>query len=360
MKALIIHTGGGLGDVLLARPVADALAQAGYRVDFLVRQATSAALMGHPNIDEVLVTAQKNPSSVQQSLRWVKILRKRSYDLALLLWGTSRWAFIMLAAGIPRRVGQDSRLSYAFTFTDRVRLRSEHGDKTTHWTQILLDYPRALGIVPKEVTIQYEVDDKHIKLAQQMIAGFDFKANNGPLIGFHCGKGLALSPSRWPIAHFSSFIKELQHVLKARVILTGGPTEVELVGAIEAGLQLPALNVAGQTSLTTLAGVIKSCDVFICPDSGPMHLAAALGTPVVGIFALDSEFPQRWAPWGTSSKVICPPRPACPPGCKKETCQNFSCYLKVAPSQLSLAVKELLKEQQEQESRTKSMNNLNS
>lgn len=350
MKALIVHTGGGLGDVLLARPVIDTLAQAGYDVDFLARQATSAALSGHPHLHELIVIPSKDPPHFTDMWRWARRLRRQNYRVALLLWGTSRWAWTLRFAGIPLRVGQDSRLTYSFTFTHRVHVRSEHGDETSHWTDILLDYPRALGLTPAPPQVHFPVQECDVRQAQAYLHAFSFQNQTGPLIGFHSGKGLPLGPERWPVAHFAHIANDLQQRLGARLVLTGGPSEGPLVQAIVDRLHAPALNLAGQTSLPVLAALYSICDVTVCPDSGPMHLAAAVGCPVVGIYALDEDFPQRWAPFGVPHRVVRPPRPACHANCLKATCQDFACYLKVQPQAVSLAVAELLQPVPDKES----------
>lgn len=341
-RALVVHTGGGLGDVLLSRPVVDTLAMAGYTVDFLARQGTAVALTGHPRIRELLTIPGKDPANSRQMRAWAKTLQERNYEAALLLWSTSRWAWTLRWARIPKRVGQDSRLLYSFNFTHPVRVRSEHGDEESHWTDILLDYPRALGLQPEPARVSFPVTEESAAVATALIGAADFATHRGPVLGFHSGKGLPLGPERWPVAHFGKLARELQDHLDARLILTGGPGEVEIVRGVAEHLRPGYLNLAGSTDLPTLAAVAAQCQVYICPDSGPMHLAAAVGTPVVGIYALDEDFPKRWAPYGVPHRVIRPPRPACPPGCTKPTCANFACYLRVGPSEVARAVCELL------------------
>lgn len=345
-RALIVHTGGGLGDVLLSRPIIDTLSKAGYSVDFLARTGTAGALAGHPNLNELLTIDSKDPSDFREMRRWAERLRKREYDATILLWSTSRWAWTLYLSRIPVRVGQDSRLLYSFLFTHRIRVRSEHGDEKSHWTDILLDYPRALGLEPpRPVEVRYPISQADREKAKQNIGEFDFGSQDGPLIGFHSGKGLPLTSERWPVAHFAELARALQEELGARLILTGGPGEVEIVSSLEERLDRPCVNLAGKTDLATLAALQEQMEIFVCPDSGPMHLAAAVGTPVVGIYALDEDFPNRWAPYGTSCRIVRPPRPACRPGCTKPTCPDFRCYLTVEPSAVVESVRELLAEE---------------
>ncbi len=337
-----MHTGGGIGDVLLSAPVIDCLSDANFQVDLLARSGTAMALATHPKIHERLTIDDKDPLTLADMRRWAALLKVRNYEVALLLWSTSRWAWTLAWSGIPVRVGQDSRLLYSWLFTDRVRVRSEHGDVDSHWTQILLDYPRKLGLENSSPKVVFPLTSVAKAKAEELISGFDFGDLDGPLLGFHCGKGLPLGPERWPIQHFQKIATDLQTNLRARLILTGGPQEVEIVRLLGRGLDKPFLDLAGRTNLPELAAIAERCLVFVCPDSGPMHLAAAVGTPVVGIFALDEDYPKRWAPFGVPHMIVRPTRPACPPGCKKPTCQSFSCYLKVTPDEVTLAVRELL------------------
>ncbi len=341
--ALIVHTGGGLGDVLLSTPVIDTLADAGYQVDYLARTQTSSVLKNHRNLKNLLTINGKGPGSLKEMREWAARLKSENYSAALLLWWSCRWAWTLYWAGIPHRVGQDSRLLYSFLFSHRIKIRSEHGDEDTHQTEILLDYARGLGLQNDGPEVSFKVSEEASERARALLQQGDFGTLDGPLLGFHSGKGLPLSRDRWPVDHFAELASNLQSNLQARLVLTGGGSEVELVGDLSRQLQLPHANLAGQTDIETLGALAAEMDAFVCPDSGPMHVAAAVGTPVVAIFALDEDFPKRWAPFGVLHEVVSPVRPACPPNCKKPTCPNFSCYRKIRPEQLTEAVVRLLK-----------------
>ena len=295
-----------------------------------------------PALDEVPIhTRNARPAGEGPPHRWPRRPPARMLcPLGRRSWQSQRsWVqrqVLIPLVNLPHR-GSELRV------THRVRIRSEHGDDTTHWTEILLDYPRAVGIAPPEkVQPCFSLSQENRNEAQERLNEFDFGSLDGPLIGFHSGKGLELTSQRWPVDRFAQFARELQEQLNARLVLTGGPQEIEIVGAISSQLQLPHANLSGKTRLPVLAALAEACDLFVCPDSGPMHLAAAVKTPVVGIYALDEDFPKRWAPFGVPHRIIRPPRPACPPGCKKPTCPNFSCYLKVQPSEVVAAASQLL------------------
>ena len=153
---------------------------------------------------------------------------------------------------------------------------------------------------------------------------------------------MRLEQGRWPVEVFACWARALREELGARLVLTGGPDEVDLVGSVASLAGVPVLNLAGRTDLPTLAALARRCAVFVCPDSGPMHLAAVLGTPTVGIYALDEDFPDRWAPLGAPARIVRPSGRCCPPGCRKATCPDFHCYRAVPTEQVVQAVRDLL------------------
>ena len=102
------------------------------------------------------------------------------------------------------------------------------------------------------------------------------------------------------------------------------------------------IDLAGACSLRETAALIEQMNVFICPDTGTGHLAAALGVPVVDIFPLRSDFPARWRPAGTSHRIIRPTAWECDGPCVKETCPRFTCLLHIDPQEVVAAAVELI------------------
>ncbi|MBN9418749.1 MAG: glycosyltransferase family 9 protein [Candidatus Eremiobacteraeota bacterium] len=337
-KFLVIHTAGGIGDVLLSTAVVHALHQAypGSQVDFLCQSRTAAALQDNPEIQELYQWPDRRPHSLGELWHWAKLLRAKRYDASLVLWSNTQVAWLTFLAGIPVRVGQDSRLAYSFLYTHRVRVRSEHGDEETHWSEILLDFVRALGPTPGPPRVRLEISADDRQRAERLLEPL---AGSGPLIGFHPFKGPPVPLDRWPLPVFAGWLQALRQQLNARIVVTGSPGEkpyadqiVALAGAEK------VLNLAGKTDLATLAAVTQQVDVFVCPDSGPMHVAAAAGARVVGIYALEEDFPQRWAPLTPTARVLRPQPTGCPKGCRKPTCRDFRCYQTVTPQQVVEAV----------------------
>lgn len=340
-KILIVHTGGGLGDVLLSTPVIEAL-KFNYpeaKIDFLARSSTAAAIKNNPFIHSVY-TINKARLSWSEVFSWSRRIAGQKYDAALILWSNTTLALMLYLANIPIRVGQDSRFSYSWTYTHKVRIRSEHGDDQSHWSDIMLDFVRALRLPVPPFKPRFVISDQAVGQAQQLMQALP--QNSGPVIGLHPSKGISNVDKRWPTSVFANWLNALYHQLQARLVVTGGPQELEITKRIIEEAKVPCLNLAGKTDTEVLAAVARQCQVFICPDSGPAHLAAISGVPTLDICALKEDFPNRWKPVGAPVKIIRPASWNCRRLCRKNECPDFNCYKQIDGQQIVEGVKQLL------------------
>ncbi len=351
-NSLVIITHGGMGDLLLSSVLAEALHRCypGCRVTFWAQRRFAPLLENHPFIDALLDLDPTAPL-----LQNAKLLRQYQFDTVLVPWSVSRHAWLTTLAGIPTRVGQGGRLTYSFLFTHPVRVRSVYGDTTSHWADIQLDYARALGcqappeLEPVVVTTATEKAWATAFLKEKGLAA------DKPICGLHICKGLSVDEQRWPLDRFVDIAARLIEKGFA-VILTGTAAEKPLTASVaaqateklvesqfETSQAAPAIfDLAGACSLRETAALIEQMNVFICPDTGTGHLAAALGVPVVDIFPLRSDFPARWRPAGTKHRIIRPTAWECGGPCVKETCPRFSCLLHIDPQEVAEATIELI------------------
>ncbi len=339
---LVVHCGGGLGDVLLSTCVVSALKDAGANnLDFLCLAKNAGALKGHPEIRQLHLLENRSPSGLKAWLEWRQRLSSHRYSGAVVLWGNSSLAWLLRASGIPVRVGQDSRLLYSFLYSHKVRVRSEHGDQESHWTDVLLDYVRALGVVCTNPKVHLEISEGAKQKAQSLLAVAGEAQR--PLIGFHCSKGLKPDLNRWPVEVFAQWARALHDQFGATICLTGSGAEKLLTDELQRLAKLErCIDIAGQTDVETLAAVASQCQLFVCPDSGPMHVAAAAGCKILAIYALAEDFPKRWAPFTPHKVVIRPTPTGCPPNCLKGTCPDFRCYRSVTTREVVSAARSLL------------------
>jgi heptosyltransferase-3 len=333
-RALLIALGGGVGDTFLASVVARALRMRFATVDMLAEKSHRAVLHGNPDISEVLESG--DPSE----------LRRRKYAASVCTWATLDNALSSLRARIPVRVGQARRL-YSALFTKRVVVRSELGDRTSHWTQILLDYTRALGCDTADTQPRVTLTDADRTEAQRLLENARV---DGPFAVLHPTRGIH-RPSRWPSAPFGRIVNELVERYRIPVLVTGSQDDRSFATRVFAEARTAprefaprsaaAINVAGATSLRGLTALAERAQFVVAMDSGPMHLAASTGTPTVGIFALRTDEPRRWAPLGARTAIVEGTYP-CPPWHRKETCPDFACVRALHTDTLVAAIDRLL------------------
>jgi ADP-heptose:LPS heptosyltransferase len=309
-RALLVAAGGGIGDTLLAGVVAHALRSRYAHVEALVLPAHRAIAEHDPAIERVQVLASALPTAED--------LRGIGYAAAVVTWATFTTALVPALARIPVRVGQ-ARRPYSPLFTKRVTVRSELGDRTTHWTQILLDYARAIGCDDPVARPAFVPTAEDRDAAQTLLRE---RGIDGPFALLHPTRGLSAQRERWPAAGFIALAGALRERDAIPLLVTGAAGDAAVSEAIAHGAG--AVSIAGATTIGTFAALAERARYVVAIDSGPMHVAAAVGAPTVGIFALQSDEPDRWAPLGPRTAVVRAVYP-CPPGHRKETCPDFAC-----------------------------------
>jgi heptosyltransferase-2 len=146
------------------------------------------------------------------------------------------------------------------------------------------------------------------------------------------------------VEKFASIADSLARRFNAKLIFTGSPSEKNLTEEIRSLTKSPSITMAGRTSIKQMAALAKRCNLFVCPDSGPMHIAAATGTPVVGIYGLKEDFPKRWAPYNCPNRIIRLENIPCDLKCIKADCPRFLCYEAIPDEMIVKAAEEVLGE----------------
>lgn len=329
-KALLYCAGGGVGDSLTATVVARALRTRFERVDALTLPGHAAALERVPDLDRVLLDAGQAESDLAH------VLADEDYDAAVVTWATPRTARVPHLARIPVRVGQARRL-YSWRFTDRVIVRSETGDVTTHWSQILLDYARAIGCDTANTAPAFVPTADDEREAQQLLERLDITNTRFAIV--HATNAIAPERGIWPTQGWAALTRALQERFGVRVLLSGVSADVEIVGRIAA--ESGGISIAGTTSLGAFGALAQRALAFTGITTGSMHIAAAVGCPTVGIFPFQTDTPERWAPLGRCTAVVRATFP-CRPGERKENCPDYACIAHLNVPQILAALGQLL------------------
>lgn len=315
-RALLVCAGGGIGDSLIASVCAQALLTKYESVDAITLPGHCETLEHVPEIAQVFVDDGEAVGEFSAQF-------KDKYAASIVTWATQRTAEIPFRARIRIRAGQSRRL-YSRLFTHRVEVRSETGDVTTHWSQILLDYARALGCDIAAPQPHFAVAQRDREEAARILAQ---RAIPGPFAIVH--PTCSVSPNRpvWPLQGWIALVRELQTRYNVAMLISGAPADIPIVEALAAATG--AISLAGAVSIGGFAAIAQRAQFFVVMHSGPMHVAAAVGTPTVGIFPLQADFPDRWAPLGPRAATVRASY-ACRGGERMETCPDYLCVANLA------------------------------
>jgi heptosyltransferase-1 len=322
------------GDVLHALPTLEALRQAypEAHITWLVESAYAPLLAGHPALNEVWVAPRLRPaeffsgSNPARLGRLVRQLRAHPFDLVLDLQGLLKSAVWVALAKSPRKVGYDRTREFSYlALTDRV----PPFDPEAHAVRRYLNLAHYLGapLTPPRFRL-----------------GLDAAADLAALLPGRAGRPLAvLHPGArwvsklWPPASWVRLAEWLNQ-RGFQVAVTGSAADQELVAGLVAQSQAPLINLAGRTSLAELAGVLRQASLAVTTDTGAMHLAAALDTPVVALFGPTA--PWRTGPFGPGHRVVRLDLPCSP--CFKRRCPEPRCLTDLTPEMVQAACEKIL------------------
>ncbi len=294
MKILLIHPF-GIGDVLFSLPLADALRQAYPEafIGYLCNRRTEQLVKIWPQVDRHFVFEKDEfraawHSSKAKGLRHLlgllQTIRAERFDVAVDLSLGWQMGCASLAAGIPQRVGFDFRGRGRF-LTRKLPLS---GFQNKPVADYYLDLLPLLGLEkPEQIRLKLELPSYVASQVEEFLAPYRIHAEER-LIGIVPGGGASWGPAsvfkQWPPERFAETAHALLSRQKIRVILFGDNQEFSLCRKIAEKMNQPPILATQISSLVLLAGLLKRCELVIGNDSGPMHLATAVGTKTVSIF----------------------------------------------------------------------------
>ena len=295
-----------LGDVLHALPVARALRRAlpGAHLTWVVEAREYAILRDHPDLDSVVPVDTRlwrrlvwRPSGAREVLSKVGRLRERirraSFDVAIDLQGLLKSGLLTAYTGAPVRIGFSAgrcRERWNALFTNR---HVTPPVSARHVVEQYLALLAPLGIDPGPVEFHVPVPAAAERRMEELLVKEGVKPGDR-LVAINPGAGRA--NKRWPVARFSALAERLASEAGARVLLLWGPDEAFMARDIALALPGHSALLAPPTDLGELTALLKRCRLMIANDTGPLHLAAALGTPALGLFGPTSA--ERNGPYG--------------------------------------------------------------
>lgn len=272
-----------IGDTLFTIPTMQALRTRypAARITALAHAATVPLLGRVPALDDVVILPFREDWAGPTALfRTLRRLRARRYDTAV-DFTTPAYKWISFACAIPLRTYMKFDRLWWLIPADHTRWRA------THATQHYADCARELDLPPwpdgaLAPTLQLRQAERDE--AQRFLCAHGLAEAAGPLVTLHVGSAGLGGLKQWPPERFAALADRLSNEWDARVALLGSGAELPLVTAVADVMQTRPVVAAGATSLLTSIALIEASALFIGNDSGPLHAAAAVGTPYVGIF----------------------------------------------------------------------------
>ena len=308
-RRVLIVKPSAIGDVVHALPVLNLIGRRwpAAHVSWLVTPACAGLLDGHPQLDEVIRfdrkrfgRAWRNPSAAAALAAFHRDLRRRRFDLVIDLQGLFRSGWLSFSTGAGVRVGTSTDREFGWAFATHV---APVGGRGRHAVDRYLSVAEFLGLGSSPVEFVFPTDDADRAAVAPLLPAEPFAvflpATHWPT-------------KRWPTERFAELVTPLRERFGLASVVAGGP---------DAGPVAGATSIAGRTTLRQLVAVLERASLVVANDTGPMHVAAALGRPLVTVFGPTD--PGRTGPYGRPDSVVRLDLPCSP--CFSRRCIHQTC-----------------------------------
>ena len=328
-----------LGDVIHTLPTLEALRSLypqGH-IAWLVEDTYAPVLQDHPALNEVWPVPRPRRgkkrffTDMLEIIEVVRRLRGEPFDLVIDLQGLLKSALWVTLARSPRKLGYDRtrELSY-LALTERL----PPYDPEAHAVWRYLNLARHLGAPVGSPSFRLGLS------VPEDISNFVPTGSGRPVVVVH--PGARWTSKLWPTAYWARLAEWLARDQDFQVIITGSSGDQEVAGEIVSHTDVSLLNLAGRTTLLELVALLKKARLTVTTDTGPMHLAAALGTPVAALFGPTA--PWRTGPFGGGHEVVRLTLPCSP--CFQRHCPEPRCLIDLSPELVREAVEKILARQE--------------
>ncbi|MBN2283095.1 MAG: lipopolysaccharide heptosyltransferase II [Deltaproteobacteria bacterium] len=340
MNILIVKLS-AIGDVVHTLPSLSAIRDRYPRahITWVIEEASADLIANHPALDRVLVSRRKGwlrelqrsgktRPALAEMAEFIRGLRDRSYDVVIDFHGLFKSALIVALSGGKRKIGYDSMQELSGLFLNE----KVPEDMSKHAVDRYLDLARHLGADPNRVEFTIAVDNDNRLRVSKLLEAHDINIT-APFIAVN---PVAFWETKlWEDEKFARLCDRIGEELDIPVIITGGGGEkrLERIAGMTRG---PCVNLQGKTTLRDLAYLYQKARLVVTTDSGPMHVAAAMGTPVVALFGPTD--PVRTGPYGEGHRVIRKNLPCSP--CFLKTCKTMQCMKEISVDEVFQAVVE--------------------
>lgn len=340
---LLVRATNWAGDAIMALPALQVVRQRlpGAHIAILALPYVADIYRGQGIADD-LIGYDRNGvhAGIRGKQRLAAALKAEKFDAALLMQNAFDAAWIAWRAGIPERIGYD-RDGRGWLLTRAIAV-PKTGEIPAHEKNYYLELIRRAGWIdrlPEVSQISLRVRDEDARTAEERLRSLG--ARDG-LTRIAVGAGASYGSAKcWAPGQFARSINQLRKERDVEIILFGTRGEKEVAAAIQAGLDQRALDLTGKTEIAELPALLSRCSAFLGNDSGAMHVAAAVGLPVVAVFGPTD--PQGTAPV-TPRCTIVQERPYCSPCFLRRCPTDHRCMRAIQPERVSAGLLQALSE----------------
>ncbi|MFH1888581.1 MAG: glycosyltransferase family 9 protein [Candidatus Omnitrophota bacterium] len=246
-------------------------------------------------IDEIIEWGRsRHPLS--EKIRLISVLREKKVDIAVMLNPDRDFNIIAYIAGIPVRVGYNRK--WGFLLTHKKEDRKYLGER--HEVEYNLEMVSSVSAHAEDRSISLSIRENDIKDITDLLS----LKEGDKMVAVHPWTSDDLK--QWPAGNFRELSEGLSGVPGIKVVIVGGKEEAKKSAELFRGMDNRIVDLTGKTTLIQLAALLKKCELIISGDSGPVHLACAVGIRAIVIFRNDipGKGPKRWGPWGNGNIVI--------------------------------------------------------
>ncbi|MBM4276296.1 MAG: glycosyltransferase family 9 protein [Deltaproteobacteria bacterium] len=351
-KILVLRLS-AVGDVIRTLPAVKAIKKnfPSASITWIVEETSKALVESQPEVEEVIlfprqrwsegIRALKGWRTIGEVRTFIQSLRRKKFDLVLDFHGILKSGLLSFLSGSPQRIGYDRRSSKEgnFLFSNKkVKLPKERISRFERNFYLLKGM--GLEVQPEDYPLFIPAEDRgYVNSFFNQL----FPPLKSPSIAIHPGTSPKTLYKRWLPDKYAQLADQLVHELKATVLFTWGPGELEWVKMIQRRMKESSVLGPHTISLTQLGEVYRRCDLYIGGDTGPMHVASLMGIPVVVIYGPTD--PVINGPFGPHKKVI--KNVGCNP-CRDRSCKELKCLKEIAVDDVFKATREVLAEKRGQ------------
>ncbi len=348
-KRILVRGTNWLGDAVMTTPALERLRSSfpAAEITLLATPLTAGLFQGSPFINDI-IEYRRREEGVKAFFNTVAQIRARHFDLAVLFQNAFEAALLTRLGGVGLRVGYAGQ-GRGCLLTHRLHRGAQHRDRhqihdyldiVAECERVCLgeDFKPAVAQPLPSVIANRGQRDAAAKLLQQFGLGVGLDSR------LTVALNTAATNSRakcWPVERFAALADCLMAELNAQIILIGAASErANAESVIQQMNQRGAVNLAGETTMAELIGLLARCNLLVTNDTGPAHVAAALGTPTLTIFGPTNEF--ETAPTGTRAELIRAEGIECARCMHRDCPIDHRCMTRIAPEDLLVRARQLL------------------